>query len=509
MFGRLRNLYMFSIAIAMTCPAYAEDVPEKLPLYDVVLKGGRVMDAETGMDAIRNVGITDHTITAISVDEIRGVETIDVTGQIISPGFIDVHNHSPSPLGQMYQARDGVTTSLELEAGSYPVAAHGAYIRRKARINYGASTGHTQARMVVMSGGNHAGAQNILGAPQANIGKDNGEARTRYVIANAGEREDIGRTLEDGLLQGGIGIGLLLDYISDAVDEDELRVIFELAAQYQSPVFVHIRRGVAGDPSGLDEVLTMAKATGAKVHICHLSHNAMKNVTLFLEKIRAARKDGVDVTTEVLPYNAGSTSIGAAVFGRDWQKIFDIKPEDVQLASTGEYFTQESFDQTRRNNPNAAIIHHYLKEEWTRVLVAAPDVILSSDGLPVVSLDKKVPPQGIGSFAKLLGTYARDEKLLPMMTALSKITLQPAQLLEKAAPAFRLKGRLQIGMDADITVFDPMVIKDMATYENPHQPSIGVTHLLVNGKFVIKNGDLEGGAFPGRQIFASPLNKRK
>ncbi len=466
------------------------------------------MDPETGMDAVRNVGITDRTITAISVDDISGVETIDVTGQIIAPGFIDVHNHSPSPLGQMYQARDGVTTSLELEAGSYPVAAHGSYIRRKARINYGASTGHTQARMVVMSGGNHAGTQNILGATWTNIGKDNGEARARYVIANADERQDIGRTLEDGLLQGGIGIGLLLDYISDAVNEDELRVIFDLAAQYQTPVFVHIRRGVAGDPTGLEDILSLAKATGAKVHICHLSHNAMKNVLLFLEKIRAARKDGVDVTTEVLPYNAGSTSIGAAVFGRDWQKIFDIKPEDVQLASTGAYFTKESFDQTRRDNPNAAIIHHYLKEEWTRALVAAPDVILSSDGLPVISLDKKVPPQGIGSFAKLLGSYVRDEKLLSMMAALSKITLQPARLLEKAAPAFRLKGRLQIGMDADITIFDPFVIKDMATYDKPHQSSIGVTHLLVNGRFVIKNGDLEDGAFPGRQIFASPLSKR-
>lgn len=507
MLGRLRTFFILSMAMAIANPVLADDTPKELPRYDVVLSGGRVMDPETGLDAIANVGITDRTITAISVDEIRGIETIDVTGQIIAPGFIDVHNHSPTPLGQIYQARDGVTTSLELEAGSYPVAAHGAYIRRKARINYGASAGHTQARMVAMSGGNHAAVTDILGATAAKIGQDDGEARTRFVIANARERSDIRSTVENGLLQGGIGIGLLLDYISDAVDEEELRGVFELAAQYQSPVFVHIRRGIAGDPTGLDEVLSMAKATGAKVHICHMSHNAMKNVELFLKRIREARKAGVDVTTEVLPYNAGSTSIGAAVFGRDWQKIFDIGPEDVQLASTGQYFTQESFDRTRRETPNAAIIHHYLKEEWTRHLVAAPDVILSSDGLPVISLDKKTPPQGIGSFAKLVGTYVRDEKLLPMMVALSKITLQPAQLLEKAAPAFRLKGRLQIGMDADIIVFDPLLVQDKATYENPHQASIGVTHLLVNGQFVIKKGNLESKVFPGRQIFGSALDR--
>ncbi|OAO03027.1 hypothetical protein A8B75_00430 [Sphingomonadales bacterium EhC05] len=499
----LRIFCIFAISIAIANPVLADDIPKKIPLYDVVLNGGRVMDPETGLDAIANVGITDRTITAITVAKIDGVETIDVTGQIVAPGFIDVHNHSPTPLGQIYQARDGVTTSLELEAGSYPVAVHGAYIRRKARINYGASTGHTQARMVAMSGGKHAAVPDILGATASKIGQDNGEARTRFVVANPSERSEIRATVEDGLLQGGIGIGLLLDYISDAVDEQELRAMFELAAQYQTPVFVHIRRGIAGDPAGLDEVLSMAKATSAKVHICHMSHNAMKNVELFLARIREARKAGVDVTTEVLPYNAGSTSIGAAVFGRDWQRIFDIGPQDVQLASTGAYFTQESFDRTRRENPNAAIIHHYLKEEWTRYLVAAPDVILSSDGLPVIRLDKKMPPQGIGSFAKLVGTYVRDEQLLPMMTALSKITLQPAQLLEKAAPAFRLKGRLQIGMDADITVFNPLVIKDKATYEDPHQASIGVTHLLVNGQFVIKGEKLEDAAFPGRQIFGS------
>ncbi|GAA4647605.1 amidohydrolase family protein [Pontixanthobacter gangjinensis] len=508
MSGKIRRSVIFTLAIAAACAASAQEPAAELPIYDIVLKGGRVMDPETGLDAILNVGITDRTITAISAEEIRGVEMIDVTGQIVAPGFIDVHNHSPTPLGQMYQARDGVTTSLELEAGSYPVAAHGAYIRRKARINYGASTSHTQARMVAMSGGNHAPVQNIMGAKRANIGLDNGEARARYVTSNAGERAKIRRTVEDGLQQGGIGIGLLLDYISEAVDEDEVRAIFELASQYQTPVFVHIRRGAAGDPTGLDEVLTLAKATGAKVHICHLSHSAMKNVALFLEKIREARTSGVDVTTEVLPYNAGSTSIGAAVFGRDWQEIFGIGPEDVQLASTGEFFTQESFDQTRKESPNAAIMHHYLKEEWTRLLVAAPDVILSSDGLPVISLKEKAPPQGIGSFSKLVGTYVRDEQLLPMMSALSKITLQPAQLLENAAPAFRLKGRLQTGMDADITVFDPAVIMDMATYLDPHQPSIGVTYLLVNGSFVIKNGDIEPSAFPGRQIFASPLDKR-
>ncbi|QJB69348.1 amidohydrolase family protein [Parasphingorhabdus halotolerans] len=472
--------------------------------YDIVIIGGRTMDPETGLDGIRNIGITDGTITAVTTDAIPGKQVITAQNFIVAPGFIDIHNHSPTPLGLSYQARDGVTTTLELEGGVYPVSAHGAYIRGKALINYGASTSHTQARFSALTGGKPAGATNILGAKRGNIGKDNGEAQTRFSPANPGERASIRAELETGLKNGGIGIGLLLDYISDAVDQDELHAIFELATEYETPVFVHIRRGIAGDPAGLDEVLKMAKSTGTKLHICHLSHNAMKNVGLFLDKIRAARANGVDVTTEVLPYNAGSTSIGAAVFGRDWRTIFDIDYKDVQLASTGEYFTRKSFEQTRREKPGAAIIHHYLKEEWTRALVKAPDVIIASDGLPIISTAQKVPPQGVGSFSKILGKYVRDEQALDMMTALSKMTLQPAQLLEKTAPVFRLKGRLQIGMDADITVFNPKTIRANTTYENPHQASTGVRYLLVGGEIVIEDGTIVPDVFPGQHLFATP-----
>jgi len=255
-------------------------------------------------------------------------------------------------------------------------------------------------------------------------------------------------------------------------------------------------------------VLALAKETGAQILICHLSHSAMQNTALFLQKIRDARAEGVDVSTEVLPYNAGSVQIGAAVFGRDWRQIFNIDYKDVQLASTGEWFTEESFKRTRKENPEAAIIHHYLKEDWTRTLVTAPDVIISSDGLPAIARDKNIPPQGVGSFSKILGQYVREEGALDMMTALAKMTLQPARLLERAAPVFRLKGRLQIGMDADITIFDPETIRANTTYENPHQPSTGVNWLLVGGELVIADGEIQPGSYPGQFLRATPTTRK-
>lgn len=496
----------FSIALAalltvVTPTLAAQDIQTS---YDIVIASGRAMDPESGLDAIRHVGIDGGKIVAISEIPLSGDIEIDATGHVIAPGFIDIHNHSPTPLGFAYQAQDGVTTSLELEVGSFPISAYGSLIRDKAILNYGASAGYMQARMAAMTDYRQA---HLVETPSRVSNEGKGPRRGMTEQASPEELVQIEANLNLALNNGAIGIGLPLDYMSIAVSEEELDMPFALAADFNAPLFVHIRRGIAGDPAGLDEVLSRAKEFGTSVLICHLSHSGMQNTELFLKKIRDARADGVDVSTEVLPYNAGSTSIGAAVFARDWRTIFNIDYSDVQRASTGEFFTQESFERTRREEPGADIIHHYVKEEWTRFLVEAPDVIVSSDGLVVSSIDKNIPPQGVGSFSKLIGKYVRDENALDLMTALSKITLLPAQLLEKSAPAFRLKGRLQIGMDADITVFDLATIAAKTTYEQPHNASVGIQTLLVDGQLVIENGEIRDDIFPGQHVLATPRRK--
>jgi len=381
-------------------------------VYDIVIENGRAMDPETGLDAVRNIGISAGTIATITTEAISGKRVIDAQDHVVAPGFIDIHNHSPTPLGLSYQARDGVTTTLELEVGSYPLNNFGKMIRGKAIINYGASASSLNARIATMTDFRQS---NILGAPKK--AEDVATADVRSfdqaftAQANAAEIATLRNKLTAALDNGAIGIGIPLDYVSVAVKAPELQMMFELGAAYNVPLFIHIRRGIAGDPSGLEEVLALAKTNGTKILICHLSHNAMQNVALFLDKIRTSRADGVDVTAEVLPFNAGSTSTGAAVFGRDWRRIFNIDYKDVQLASTGEWFTKESFQKTRKEDPNAAIIHHYLKEEWTRYLVTAPDVIISSDGLPIISASSNVPPQGVGSFSKILGQDRKSTRL--------------------------------------------------------------------------------------------------
>jgi N-acyl-D-aspartate/D-glutamate deacylase len=503
---RIANLTAW-VFVALAACAAVSGAAEGKRGYDLVLRGGRVIDPETGLDGIRNVGVAGGRIAAISEQQLHGEVEIDATSLVVAPGFIDLHSHSPTPLGQFYQVMDGVTTALELEAGAFPVAEFGRLLRERALINYGASAGYGSIRLEVKIG---IRQPHLLTDPPKPIGLRGYWTAIRSLfttpaevteeIATADERGRLRAKLEEGLDQGGIGIGLPLDYMSEGIDGEEARMVFEVAGGRQVPLFIHLRRGVDGDPSGLREALSLARETRAPLHVCHIQHNAMRNTGLFLEEIAEAQAEGFDVTTELLPYNAGSALISSAVFGRDWRTVFDIDYEDVEWAATGERFDEAMWNEYREKHPEGQVIHHYVDEAWTRRALVEPGVIVVSDLLPMIDEESKVAPHN-GAFAKVLGRYVREEQLLDLGTAVEKLTLLPARRLEAAAPVFRRKGRLQVGVDADITVFDPATVIDRATYADPYQTSAGIVHVIVNGVPVVRDGALLPGVHPGRALF--------
>ena len=473
--------------------------------HDLVLRGGRVMDPETGLDAVRDIGVSAGRIAEISHAPLQGAMTLDAGGLVVAPGFIDLHSHAVTPLGQHFSLHDGVTTSLELESGAFPVGSLGVHMpyefADRALINFGASVGHAWVRERIKKGESaFSGIDDVYAraAKGQSSGGLGGSAWNDPLSAD--EIVKMRVLLNRGLHEGGIGIGLLLDYMSEAVSEAELLAVFEVAAERRAPVAAHIRRGLAGDPTGLVEVIEMARRTGAPLHICHVQSNAMGGIAEFLRTIRAARDGGVGVTTESYPYNAGSTSISAAVFKRDWQAIYGTTYEDVQWAATGERFTEATWHRYQEQYPNGTVIHHFNREEWSRVATLAPDVAVASDAMTPVSLETKVHPRGIGTFSRVLGRYVREEGALGLMEALAKMTVLPASVLEMAAPAFARKGRLQVDADADVTVFDPATIIDRATFEDPYQTSDGIVHVIIGGAPVIRDGGLLDGVFPGRRV---------
>jgi N-acyl-D-aspartate/D-glutamate deacylase len=488
--------------------AHADEAISSAPL-DLVIRGGRVIDPASGLDAVRHVGIHDDRIVAISETPLEATRVLDARGLVVAPGFVDLHTHSPTPLGQRYQLLDGVTTALELEAGSGSVEGIGGALEDGARIHYGASVAWGSARLEALLGIRQAHGLSRRPRPvgwrgywtmvKLLFGGSVDDVFTRR--ATAGERERMRALIEAGLDEGGLGIGLPMDYFSEAVDEDELRMIFEIAGERDTIVFAHVRRGVNGDPTGLREALRMARETGAALHVCHITHNAMRNIDLFLREIREARAEGVDVSTEILPYNAGSALISSAVFGRDWRTIFDIDYADVEWAATGMRFDEATWQEYREKDPMGQVVHHYLREEWTRRALAEPGVIVVSDLLPMIDEETLVAPHN-GAFSRVLGRYVREAGVLDLETGLARMTSEPADRLAAFFPAFARKGRVQVGADADLTIFDPATILDRATYGDPFQPSAGIAHVVVAGRVAVEDGVLAEDVHAGRLIRA-------
>ena len=450
--------------------------------YDVVIVNGRVMDPESGLDAVRNVGILAGKIRAISGGPLVGKTIIDAKNLVVAPGFIDLHQHGQDAENDKVKAADGVTTSLELEVGVADVDSWYDARGKNALINFGASVGHIPVRMAVMHdpGG-------LL---------PSGDAAHRQ--ATATELDQIQAGIEKGLHRGALAVGLGPAYTAAATNW-EIYEVFQIAARYGASIHVHIRGSTPaeeGNLTGFQEVLSDAVATGAPLHIVHIQSTGGSNVVHELDMIRGVRARGLDVTTEAYPYDHGMTELHSALFDNK-ENAPDSYFASLLWPETGEHLTRESFLRYRKTNGLAIL--PTTTPEMVRAAIADPLTMIASDGILIAG---KGHPRTAGTYARVLGEYVREEKALSLMDALRKMTLMPAKRLENHAPVFRDKGRIRIGVDADVTVFDPGKVLDKATYEQPMQYSEGIQFVFVNGTLVVKDGKLVDGVFPGRPLRA-------
>ena len=449
--------------------------------YDLVIANGRVMDPESGLDGVRSIGIRGGKVAAVSEKPLTANATIDAKGLIVAPGFIDLHEHGQEPRNYQFQAHDGVTTSLELEAGTDDIAKWYGAREGKSLINFGVSIGHIPVRMKVMH--------------DPGTFLPTGDAAHR--AATSEEITEMIAAIDRGFRQGALAEGMGVNYTA-AASHGEIVEMFRMAAKYGASVHVHLRYAGLKEPTtglaALEEVVAASAATGAALHVVHITSMGLKYTPDLIAMVAGAQRHGLDVTTECYPYTAGSTALQSAIFDPGWQEAMGITYKDIQWAETGERLTAETFEKYRKQG--GIVVIHSIPEEAARTAVANPLVMIASDGMMITGA--KVHPRGQGTFSRVLGHYVREEKTLDLMTALRKMTLMPAQRLEKRAPSFKTKGRLRVGADADITVFDANRVIDKATYDAPLQYSEGIQFVLVNGVPVVKDGQLVEGIFPGR-----------
>jgi len=468
--------------------------------YDIVIIGGRVIDPETKLDAIKNVGIIQNRIVQISSEPIKGKQTINATGLVVAPGFIDLHIHGRTNKEQEYQLHDGLTTALELEWGIENLKEWYASRQSKALINYGASVNWPYERFKTIE--KHKESVNKLYELSRNLGSTLEETVNTIQIANDEilSQDQIDQTLvniKTSLDEGGIGIGVPIGYLPKT-NPKEMYQVFKLAGELNALVFTHVR-----EPNiiSIQEVIANAALTNAPLHIVHINSMALGNIRLGLDMVNSAQKKGLNITTELYPYTAASTSLQSAIFTDGWQERLGISYGDIQWVETADRLTKETFEKYQKQG--GLVIIHMMKPEWIKAGIAEPDVMIASDGMPYAPL---AHPRTAGTFSRVLGKYVREEKVIDLNTAIEKMTLLPAKRLEGISPMMRFKGRIQIGTDADITIFNPITIIDKATFEKGLAFSEGIEYVIVNGVIVLKNGKTVNNTFPGQAIFGKFKN---
>jgi N-acyl-D-aspartate/D-glutamate deacylase len=452
--------------------------------YDLVLEGGRVIDPETHLDAVRNVGIRDGKIASIATTPLNGRRVIHAAGLVVAPGFIDLHQHGQDLPSQRVKAFDGVTTALEMEIGAPDVTQFLNSKQGHSLIHYGTTASHVAARALIFGAPLPEGT--IL--PQSGPATD--QAATPEQIARIQQR------LRDQLDAGALGVGMGIQYTPGAT-RLEVVDMFRVAAERNLPVYTHMRSAGRIEPGSAiestEEVIGAAAITGAPLHIVHINSTCLRDSLECLSLIAGARARGLDITTEAYPYIAGMTAINSALFNPGWREKLGIDYSNLVIPDTGEHLTKERFDELHNSSKQQWVLVFANTQEIVDAIIPNPLVMIASDGA-------QGHPRNAGTYARVLAQYVREKKTLTLMEALNKMTLMPAQMLERSTIAASHKGRVQVGADADIVVFDPETIADRSTFEKPMEPSVGVHYLLVAGTPVIDDGKQVENVFPGQPL---------
>lgn len=519
------GLWLSVLAVAACQQGDAPDTAAADPgkPFDVVLAGGTIVDGLGTPRFAADVGIKDDRIIAISPGGLQAEDaetTVDVTGLIVAPGFIDNHAHVQTtihehPLAENF-TRQGITTLIaSLHSGDQPWPLDEYASSLEIAPNIGFFAGHTWTRMQVLG--------------MENRPPDHDELQAMRDL------------VEESMRQGALGLSTGLLYVpANYAETEEVIELAKVASQYGGLYVTHMRNEATGLLDSVNETIRIAKEADIAAHINH--HKAVgvnqwgwSEKTLAL--IHEARDEGVDITHDLYPYTASSTR--SAVLFPQWslaggsdafaariadpeqnQQIREEMREIIMNDRTGDdlsriqfrvLYSDESYNGKRlsdfaadRGLPNDletgidliielqlkggfSVIFHAMNEEDVIRILQDPLSMVETDGDPVSYGDGFPHPRSYGAFPKIIRRYVRELGILTLEQAVQKMTSMPADQYNQLE-----RGRIAERAYADIVVFDAETITDEATYTDPHRYPSGIDHVIVNGRFVIRAGALTG-----------------
>ncbi len=483
--------------------------------YDLVINGGRVLDPASRTERELNVGIEAGRIAALSPTPLVGRDSIDASGLVVGPGFIDLHAHGGTLLSGRLQLFDGVTTAIEAEVGQLPVAAAYARAVQQGRAtHYGWTASWGLARMQVLGGVKPDGTM----APYLEGVRNNAWTRP----ASPAQEAEILALLEQGLEQGALGIGLTHGY-APGVAHSEIQALSRLAARENVPIMSHPRFWGGADPGGdvaaIQEIISNAITTGAHWYVCHIS---LATVETTLPMLAAAQAKGAHIDVEALVAETGSTVLGAEFLAPEELPHFSLGfvPSDIL------YYGQPIADEAeladlRAKDPAAMIFLLHRDSERNlehratqRKSFEFPGIVLASDAMPwsdrqgrlipgdvwPLPAEAWAHPRGVATYTRFLELWVREWGEFSLMDAFRMGSYNPARALEGQVPSMKKKGRIELGADADLILFDLSEIRVRASLKNPRPVSEGMRHVIVRGVPVVRDGALDLNAKPGLPV---------
>lgn len=491
-----------AVAVAVAAPASAQQ-------YDLVINGGRVMDPETMYDDVANVGIKGDRVAAITKAAITGNRTIDAKGLVVAPGFIDTHYHAVDPFATKLAVADGITTGMDLEAGSSRV---GEWYARKAKtgwqVNYGTTSSLAFNRLYV-----HDPELKIDDPLDATIGfywggkaGEDGTPGWSVSRSNVEQMNKLLTLIDEDLRQGAIGVGAPVAYVQRGLTSYEMFEAQRAAARYGRLTSVHTRfhlnsQTPTESPLGLDEVLANAMVLRAPLLLAHDNdYGWWENE----EKLRLAREQGFNVWAEYYPWAAGSTLISADFLRPDlWEKTNGYKYEEtIYDPGLDKFLTKEEFIKAVKETPDRTVVVHIPpRKKWVKYWLTIPHMVVASDAMAGLGKDGKLlpyeaSPKAYAGHPRTAGSYSitlqlAREQGVPLMFTLSQLSYWTAKHLgDTGLEEMKERGRIQVGKVADLTLFDPKTVAARSTYKEGENglPPVGIPYVIINGTIVVDNG---------------------